>query len=180
MKHLIFDTETTQLISNSLQPIHKQPRIIEFFGIVLDDVNNWNEVGTLGSFIDPGIPITEEITKITNIVQSDLRGAPSFKDFQPRLNMMMEASDVVVAHNLTYDRDVVDFEYKRLGSFWAPWPGIGYCTVESTEHLKGYRLNLNALHTELFGEGFTGAHRAETDVRALAKCYIELHRRDVL
>lgn len=182
MRHLIFDTETTQLISNSLQPIHKQPRIIEFYGLVLDDAYDWREVGELGSFIDPGIPITEEITKITGIKQENLRNAPTFATFATRLSILLESSDVAVAHNFSYDRDVVDFEYRRIGKgdLWAPWPGHSCCTVESTEHLKGFRLSLTNLHTELFGEPFTGAHRAETDVRALAKCYVELHKRGIL
>ena len=56
------------------------------------------------------------------------------------------------------------------------WPRL-CCTVENTEWLHGHRLSLSALHEELFGEPFSGAHRARTDVAALTRCYLELVKR---
>lgn len=175
MKHLVFDTETTNLISNSLQPLSKQPRIIEVFGLQLND-EDWSERRTIHSYIDPEMPIPEEVTKITGITQEHVRGKPTFRAFFPLLAEVIQGSDVVVAHNLAYDMAVVDFECLRLGKKMA-WPKRRVCTVEATECIKGYRLNLTALHTELFGEAFAKAHSAEQDVRATARCYIELKSR---
>jgi len=39
---------------------------------------------------------------------------------------------------------------------------------------------LEELHTVLFGENFQGAHDALADVRATAKCFFELLRRNVI
>jgi DNA polymerase III subunit epsilon len=175
MKHLLFDTETTNLIQNSLQPLHKQPKVIEFFGLMLDDTD-WSEIGTLHSYISPGVPISAEVTKITGITDAQVKGAPEFREFAPRLEKFFAGAHVAVAHNLSYDLAVLNFEFQRLGGKLV-WPPRRVCTVEATEHLKGFRLSLTALHTELFGEGFAKAHSAEHDVRAMARCYITLTQR---
>lgn len=173
MRHLIFDTETTNLIHNSLQPLGKQPRIIELFGLVLDDSKDWNEVETFHSYFNPEVPIPAEVTKITGIDNDKVKAAPSFIDRAHDVKDFFGNADVVVAHNLAYDTQVLDFEFARIQQAFL-WPLRKVCTVEASEPLKGYRLNLNALHTELFGEGFESAHRAENDVRATARCYVEL------
>ena len=61
-------------------------------------------------------------------------------------------------------------------------PGIAasiVCTVELTEHKKGYRLKLSDLHEHLFGEDFKEAHDARADADALARCYVALLKADV-
>lgn len=176
MRYLIFDTETTNLIHNSLQPLGKQPRIIELFGLVLDDAKDWAEVKIFHSYFNPGVPIPAEVTKITGIDNDKVKAAPSFIDRAQNVQEFFDDADVVVAHNLAYDTQVIDFEFARIQQSFR-WPLRKVCTVEASEPLKGYRLNLSALHTELFGEGFESAHRAENDVRATARCYVELIKR---
>jgi DNA polymerase III epsilon subunit-like protein len=170
MKTLVFDTETTNLIKNKLQHLDKQPHIIEFFGVSLD--LEGNELESYHFMFDPGFKISEEVTRITTITPQMLEGKPKFNEHAAEIKRIIELHDEVVAHNLSYDKAVVDFEMKRAG-LAVDWPEL-VCTVESTEHIKGFRLNLNALHELLFGEGFAGAHRAEADVAALANCFREL------
>jgi DNA polymerase III epsilon subunit-like protein len=170
MKALVFDTETTGLIKNKLQHIDSQPFIIELFGVSLDDEGN--ELGTIDHLFDPGFKVSEEITRITGITPQMLVGKPKFKQHAEEVKAFIEDHDCVVAHNLSYDKAMIDFEMRRAG-LTVDWPEL-ICTVESTEHIKGFRLNLNALHELLFGEPFTGAHRAEVDVRALASCFGKL------
>lgn len=174
MRTLVFDTETTDLISNSLLSEKHQPQIIEFCGLVYDD--QAQELEGLEFFCDPGKPLPDEVTRITGIKAEDLRGAPRFEAVADRIVALIESADSVVAHNLSYDMAVVDFELARLGRR-ARWPADRVCTVEQTEHLKGHRLKLADLHALLFGEPFAGAHRARVDVEALARCYHELVRR---
>lgn len=176
MRHMIFDTETTSLIQNSLQPLKKQPRIVEFFGLVLKDKieGGFEEVETIYSRFDPeGTPMHPEATKATGITSEMLIGEPLFAKFTTLLKRTIESCDVVVAHNLSFDMAIVDFEMKRANQT-VGWPAGRICTVEATESMKGYRLNLGTLHTELFGAGFEKAHSAEHDVRATARCYQEL------
>jgi DNA polymerase-3 subunit epsilon len=171
---LFFDTETDSLVSNSARDESKQPKIIEFFGLsVTDDDHTEHQM-----MFNIGHPIPEEVTKITNITNDMVVGAPKFSEHAEGIKSLIESHDLVVAHNLSFDKTVVDIEMKRLGMN-VNWP-MGICTVEQTEWLKGFRLSLTALHEELFGEGFGDAHRAKNDVMALHKCYVELERKGIL
>jgi DNA polymerase III epsilon subunit-like protein len=167
----LFDTETTSLIGNSLKRLEMQPRVIEFYGCILD--NSGVVMEELEFLCHPGIEIPEEVTKITGITKEEVQGLPPFKEHFEKVRWFFSRADTVVAHNLHYDLSVMDFEAKRLQDF-VPWPKTLICTVEATEHLKGYRLSLTALHELLFGEAFEGAHRAKGDVQALVKCFLKL------
>lgn len=170
MKHLIFDTETTDLIKNTARRLDKQPRIIEFFSISWDDETN-EEIET-HILVNPGIAIPEIVIGITGITNEMIKDKPPFQLVASSIVNLINANDRPVAHNLSYDQSVIDFELKRLGGK-IDWK-YGVCTVEATEHFKGHRLTLSALHEYLFGVAFTGAHRAEIDVRALFRCYRKL------
>lgn len=185
MKVGIFDTETDLLVSNSAIPLDKQPRIAEFFGTTVDQystVTGQEEVAKVidGSDFDLlmsiGRPMNEKAGSITGITDEMLKGQPSFKVKGPEVKAWVEKHDRVVAHNLAFDKQVVDMQMELNGLAKINWPEL-VCTVEATEFLKGYRLSLSALHEELFGEKFEGAHRAKVDVRALVRCYIEIVNR---
>ena len=169
MRTLIFDTETTGLVKNSLTPLDKQPSVIEFFGLVLNDNE---EVESFTTLINPGFKIEYIITNITGITNDMLSDKPKFRESAETIKNMIEGADEVVAHNLAFDKAMLDFEFMRLDTE-LKWPAM-ICTVEATRHLKGHRLNLMALYEMLFSERFTEAHRAENDVRALARCFLKL------
>ena len=174
MRTLIFDTETTALIGNSLLADRHQPQIIEFFGHIVNE--EAEVVEELEFFCNPGKPLPEEVTRITGIKDEQVRNERPFDHYAGQVALLVQSADTVVAHNLSYDEAVVEAEFKRL-VLTINWPDDRVCTVEQTEHLKGHRLSLSALHEELFGEPFTGAHRARVDVEALTRCYLELVRR---
>lgn len=178
MLAIVFDTETTDLISTTAKALDKQPHIIEFYGCLVD-TDKGKVKAELDFLCNPGIPLTETITRITGIKDSDLKGKPSFKEYLPKVQALFKKADVMVAHNLSYDHAMVGFEAERLGAA-IPWPARRVCTVEATEHLKGFRLSLTALHELLFNEPFDGAHRAKVDVQALTRCYLELLKREEL
>lgn len=197
----IFDTETSGLVDNRSLPLAKQPEVIEFFGTTVNLATGeiLNEYET---FIKPQKAITEEITRITGIKNADLETAPTFKEVAPRIRSfiggilseaMGEIKQIVgaehtsertdtqiscIAHNASFDQEILDIEFERLGEKLV-WPPL-ICTVEATIHLKGFRLNLQGLHEHLFGEQFKGAHRARTDVMALVRCCCELYKRGEL
>lgn len=176
MRTFIFDTETTKLIGNLARDEKKQPKIIEFYGCVLEDEKVINEIDFL---CDPKEPLSEETTRITNIKDEMVKGEPPFSNFAGLISDTLLMCDEIVAHNLAFDLQVLKVEFERAGtSFKIPKRKI--CTVEATEHFFGYRLNLAGLHTFLFGEAFEGAHRAKTDVQALTRCFVELRKRGEL
>ncbi len=186
MNALIVDTETTDLIANSAMPVHKQPRVLEFCGVLI------NEVGCIIDELDfmcnPGIPIPPDAARINGISDADVADKPQFCSFLPQLTKIFKSSQAIVAHNLSYDWSIINFELLRSNGrcdklelqeamFAFHSIPVKICTVEETIHFKGHRLSLTALHEHLFGEGFPAAHRARNDVNALMRCYVELIRR---
>jgi DNA polymerase III epsilon subunit-like protein len=178
MRDLVFDTETTDLIDNIGRPLSKQPYVIEFFGITVEREAREVTEETLSLLIKPPFVITETTTQITGITAPMLVNAPTFSFVAKQIKDYVESHDRIVAHNAGYDKDMLEIEFKRLG-VEINLPEV-ICTIEGTEHLKGYRLNLGALHTELFGADFADHHRAEPDTRATARCYVELLNRGIL
>lgn len=178
MKTVIFDTETTALIQNSLISDQFMPRVIEFYACAVDDEDN--VVGELEFLCSPGdkfLPLEDIIVKITHITDDMVRGQPMFSHFIPAVRQFIEDADAVVAHNLSYDIEVVNAEFARHKAEPVRWPDRKICTVEATEWYKGHRLNLGSLHEYLFGESFADAHRAKNDVQALTRCFCEIRRR---
>lgn len=172
---LVFDTETTGLWANTLRTLDKQPKVIEFFGLKLDEETG-ETLSEYEALINVNEKLDPKITKITSITDDMLKDAKTFEQLAKDIKEVIEGAEVVVAHNLMFDIQMMNFEFARLGQE-IKWPEKKICTVERTEHIHGFRLNLSSLHEYLFGEKFDGAHRAAVDVRALAKCYLELRKR---
>lgn len=174
MKHLVFDTETTDLIFNSARSLTKQPHIFEIACIIWSDsddtemLRHWQ--------IDPGAPISKAATKKTGVTDAMVRGRPFFRTIAPELRHIVENADCVVGHNLSFDKAMVNYEFARIGETVA-WPASSVCTLENTEHLKGFRLNLGDLYEHLFSERFVGAHTAIADTTATLRIYRELLKR---
>lgn len=175
MKALVFDTETTDLLQNNLVPLNRQPRIIEFCGVLVD-VKKKKIIDALEFLCNPGIPIPPKITQITSISDDQVREQPPFADRIKEVSAFMKKATAAVAHNMSFDHGVMEVEAARAQIKW-PWPEKRICTVEVSEFVKGRRLRLNELHEHLFGEKFEGAHRARADVDALARCFLEMSGR---
>jgi DNA polymerase III epsilon subunit-like protein len=171
MRALIFDTETTGLVGNSLLNTDQQPRILEFFGHIVE--RDGTVLEELEFMCNPGVPVTSEITRITGIKSEDVKGLPGFREYAPQLARLLGKAEAMVAHNLAFDYAVTRYEFERL-NIHVQWPLVRICTVAETEWMLGRRMKLIELHEALFGEPFTGAHRARTDVEALTRCYVEL------
>ena len=174
IKTLVFDCETTGLLANSLLPLDRQPKIIEFSSLTLEE----EKEEAFSKLFNPGFTLEKIITSITGLTDADLSAAPAFAERAKEIKTLIESADEVVAHNLSFDKAMIDNEMNRAG-LAVKWPAL-VCTVEQSEHYLGFRLNLSKLHENLFGEVFSGAHRAGADVKALARCFREMRRRDDL
>lgn len=175
MKVLAFDTETTGLVSNHTMKLDKQPEVIEFYGCLVD-LSSGEILDELEQLIRPSKDITEEITRITSIDDAMVADSPAFAQVQESIKTFIEEAPAVLAHNLSFDMEVLDLEMERLNRSIS-WPKMRICTVEQTVHLKGFRLSLSGLHDHLFNETFPEAHRAKNDVIAMVRCAVELHKR---
>jgi DNA polymerase III epsilon subunit-like protein len=90
--------------------------------------------------------------------------------------------DLVVAHNVAFDRPVLLAELLRTG-LGASFAGLPcFCTMVGSTNLcrlerpdGSYKWpTLNELHLRLFGAGLGLAHDAGADVLSCAKCFFKL------
>lgn len=177
---IVFDTETTGLLNPESAPLESQPRIIEFAAIKLD--NDLKELERLEFICNPQCKLSDKITEITGLRDSDVEDKPLFSAFYEQLCNFFLGCDTGIAHNYTFDLGMLRYEMTRMGKqFMFPWPFKTVCTVEKTMHIRGHRLNLTKLHHHCTGEDhINGAHRAMADVEALLRCVKKLREQDVL
>lgn len=167
---VLLDFETTGLILPSSSDLALQPRIIEVGALKVDD--DMRVVGEISELIDPQQMISDEITKITGITQSELNGKRKVEELIPELAEFFVGVHTLVAHNLAFDRDMLYFELLRTG--WErrfPFPPNQVCTVDSTMHIKGRRMKLTELYQHTQNKPLAQTHRALDDVKALFECY---------
>jgi DNA polymerase III epsilon subunit-like protein len=176
MKAFIFDTETTGLIQNRVVKLELQPEVIEFYGCLVD-LKKGKVIKELETVIKPRLveKLPPKITQITRLTDEDLSDAPSFLDMAPEILPLLEEAPLVIAHNLAFDKDMIDIECERIDRK-VTWPR-GLCTVEQSMHYRGKRLTLAILYEHLFEESFPDAHRARNDVEALTRVSMEMFRR---
>ena len=171
MKAFIFDTETTGLLKPDNTPLDQQPKIIEFYGVVID-TDDFSIIEEFETFIYPGELITDEITRITGIKNSDIRNAPNFEEVANQISELINMADLSVAHNLAFDNGMISNEFKRID--WnVPCTKNNLCTVEAWKAKYGNRISLGALYNKLF-KASVKAHRAKSDVFALVRVFHEL------
>lgn len=178
-----FDNETSGLLKPSLSDISLQPYVWQFFSI--DDNDDELEI-----FIKPPIAIPPECipksvardkikkAAVAKEITQKISNCPSFGDVADRIKDNIESCDELFAHHAAFDKQMIDVEMQRVGKK-VDWPRVR-CSIEETEYLKGYRLNLTALHEFLFGEGFDSAHDARFDVLALRRCVHALKEREMI
>lgn len=171
------DTETTDLVYNRTIKVEKLPHMVEFYGC-LYDFEQGKLLQEVDQLIRPPIAMPKESAKITGLSDEMLKSAPTFAEVADSIANFIESAPLIIAHNASFDQEIIDIEFGRLGRK-LKWPKL-ICSVEATIHLKGYRLNLGNLHELLFGERFADAHRAKMDVAALTRCCAELYKRGEL
>ena len=164
MKIVIFDTETTGLLKPRA-PLSEQPHIIEFGAIVVSGGKFKRDFNAL---INPGIKLSEEVTKITGIKDSDLEGKPTFKQaWDENIAGIVKGSDYWIAHNMPFDYGMLSNELERC-DIKIPKPKKScVCTVQEYAAAFGRRPKLSELYKFIVGEELEQTHRALDDARAL-------------
>ena len=122
------------------------------------------------TLIDPEMPISEEITKLTGIDGEMVKGKPKFSEVLPDFYKFCYGS-VFVAHNIDFDYKFIKYMAKDTGY---DFKNEGLDTLALSQKLvkglKNYKLNTICEH---FGIKFLH-HRAMSDAYATAKLLIEL------
>lgn len=166
----IFDLETTGLVGAKGKEQLHQPHITEFYGVQLD--NNLKFVRDFDTLIKPPVPIPEHLEKMIGITNEMVANAQTFLEVYKKIIRVFLGSHTIVAHNLSFDENVLITELKRIGKeYHFPYPPMKFCTVEQSMHVKGYRLKNSELYKIATGKTITGAHRAKNDVKATFQSY---------
>ena len=164
MKILLFDTETTGLLSPEIVKIENQPKIIEIGCLLVDKSGIINEVNQL---IHPSEGVSIEITKITGIKNQDLIGKPKFIDFYDNLKPFFNEVSIVICHNAVFDLGMINVELQRNKIFDLNIPETQICTVQEFHHYFGYKPKLTEIYEKFTGKKLIQTHRALDDVKAL-------------
>jgi DNA polymerase III epsilon subunit-like protein len=199
MKVLVFDTETTGLPqrdekgkSPSLYDTTKWPYIIQFSYILYDiDKNkilvNHDHVIKLAKHV----VISPESTAIHGISRekSEREGIP-LEEALELFHISMMNADIVIAHNLSFDKQVVIVEcirHKRAAPFKFKMPEQYFCTMKNTVDLckieaiskkDGKKFlkypTLSELHNKMFGVIPENTHNSLVDILVCLRCFIQM------
>lgn len=142
-----------------------QPRIIEWAGVLAD--SEGNVVDELTMLINPEQPLEPIITKITGLTDEALADQPTFAQCAARLRSFFERATNLIAHNLPFDRTMMELELKRHNITDWPWPATMTCTVQEHAEEFGRRPKLTELYEHYTGDKLDQSHRALDDVEAL-------------
>lgn len=156
MNGVVLDVETTGLS-------HELDAVTEIAALPFEFAAETGEILHVGPMYtglqDPGRPLAPEIVKLTGLTDDMLRGQRI--DWR-RVAAMIDAADVVIAHNARFDRGFVRplVGMVDVGKVWAcsatqiDWKGLGFpaAKLELLSAFHGF---------------FVGAHRAGDDVNAL-------------
>ncbi len=186
MKILVFDTETTGIPSSKFS-LARQPHIIQFAAILyeLNASLEMIKLQEINELIDPGVEVPLESILIHKISNEMLVGKPRFADLAVRIKDVFLASDMAVAHNIAFDKKLLEIEFERLDQSVGFWPKQIYDTMLESVNLcrlpsrnRGFKSpRLSELHSFLFGSEFANAHNALDDVLATGRCLQELIKR---
>lgn len=192
MKILVFDTETTGLPEKNanFNELNKYPYIIQLSYILYNIENNDIIIKDNYVKIDDSIKISKgsyEIHKITNELLKEK--GKSIKDILNEFNELLNEVDMIVGHNLSFDKNLIIVECMRNNIKNNMIDKKEYCTMLNTRKLcniiKYDKFNrsyykypkLNELYNILYKDEKINEdklHNSLYDVLITLKCYIKL------
>jgi DNA polymerase-3 subunit epsilon len=121
--------------------------------------------------IKPAVPIAPAAQAIHGISMEDLADCPGFGAYADEIAAVFAAADVIVGYNLSFDIDMLQAEYHRLGR---PLLDLGGKKV-----VDAFRLwqqceprSLQHAHRRFVGDEFASAHSASADVAATGRVLV--------
>lgn len=129
-------------------------------------VRGGEQLGELGTLVDPGTGISPSVVALTGITQAMVTGAPRISSVLPTLLEFLSGA-VLVAHNSPFDTGFLRAACERHARAWPKPPVL--CTARlaraalSRDEAPSVRLSALA---SLFGSTVRPTHRALDDARA--------------
>jgi len=193
MKFCIFDTETTGLPKGYNAPWYKTdmwPYIVQISWLVFD-----TELGCIVDDkdrivnISPNIEISKESIEKHGITREiSMASEYTINDVLRDFGHAINQCDIIVAHNIHFDKNVIMCEYERTGmiNFMERYRGIKFCTMKkSIEVCKLKKIGKNGkpyykwptleeLHHHLFRNNPTNLHNSLVDIFVCFRCFYKL------
>ena len=153
-RYIVFDVETPNRYNNRISAI----------GIAV--VENGIITEEYFSYVNPETFFDTFNKRLTGIDENTVASAPAFHELWRDIELLM-SSGILVAHNATFDLNVLKRCLKDYGIQWKP--SVKYCcTVQIGKRvLPGIRHNLNNL-CDYYGICLDH-HKADSDSRAAAE-----------
>ena len=177
--YLFVDTETTGLPDdyNSLSS-YRDVRLVQIAWIIYDSAGR--KLSKRDFIVKPdGFEIPESSTKIHKISNSfAISCGKSLTKVLVEFNNALRSCTHIVAHNLSFDYNVLLSEFNRVRISTNIQNLTKVCTKESTTDYcgivtsRGYKWpSLSELYKKIFHEEIVEAHNAVVDIEATAKCF---------
>ncbi|MFB3892370.1 MAG: exonuclease domain-containing protein [Phycisphaerae bacterium] len=184
MAILFFDTETSDMIDRRRGPGPHQPHIVQLAALLVDA----HEESSLCTLVRPdGWTVAPGAQKVHGIStkRAAAEGVP-LADAIAAFHDLARRAEMLVAHNIDFDRLVVLSEYVRLGRIspgmsGPPNPFAGkreFCTMRASTDLVrlpgpyGFKWpSLQEAYRHFTGRDLDKAHDALADVRACRAIY---------
>lgn len=189
---LFFDTETNGLPINwgaHVSDVDNWPRMLQLAFSVYDD--DGKKIADRSYLVKPeGFEINPEAAAVHGFTMERLKDGIPIEDVLFLFSQWLKKVDTIVAHNISFDKAIVGSEFVRngmaevyeyittLNKICTMNSSTKYCAIPGPRGMKWPKLQ--ELHIKLFEETFEGAHDAMVDVNALARCYFELKKRNIL
>ena len=194
MRVLAFDTETTGLpkrYSGSVYDSNNWPHIVQLSLLLYDlDTQKMIAVHDFIIKLPEDIVMTQENTNIHGITNemSSQKGI-DIKEAILCMSDCLDSAQVLVAHNLEFDTNMIAAECNRVGypSILRIKPFAGYCTMLHSMELCNLKMisrrtnrevikfpKLIELYQNLFNEVPNNLHNSLVDVFVCFRCYYKL------
>jgi DNA polymerase-3 subunit epsilon len=188
--YLFFDTETTGVPRNYKAPVSdlkNWPRLVQIAWILQD-----KDGGTLAKecfIIKPdGFTIPADASGIHGITTAHAQqNGVDLLLVLKRFAGHVDSSQYLIAHNISYDKNIVGAELLRSKMtntipakklLCTMMGSVNYCAIRGP---YGYKWpKLIELHQKLFNCRFDGAHDALADIQATSKCFWEMRKRGLI
>lgn len=173
-KTIVFDSETSGLNLHPRAGLDKQPRMIEFAGLLMDNKGKTVEEQTF--LVNPNTPLDYAVQKITGLRDADLADQWTFDDAFPVLAAFFSRAHTIIAHNLPFDMTIISNEIERMSRTDRNkfvWPARRICTVQTYRERYGRNPKLTELYEDIIGKKLEQRHRALDDVHALVEIVVK-------
>jgi DNA polymerase-3 subunit epsilon len=114
------------------------------------------------------VPIHPGAQAVHGISISDLDACPTFDAVAADIAAVFATAEVVVGYNLTFDIDMLQAEYARIGK-----PGLDFSGIKIVDAFRLWQQceprSLQHAHQRFVGNEFAAAHTASADVAATGR-----------